>query len=62
MTIFPMATQCEEIGYDRLQNVFSMLSFDTTEDDLIKWIQDNELEYIAQKYNGRPKKMKYNDE
>lgn len=47
------------IVYDKLQNLFLMLSFDTTEDNLIKWIKDNGLEYVAQQYNGSPKHITY---
>ena len=63
MTISPIDSQCEEvkrtIDYDKLQNLFLMLSFDTDEDDLNKWINEYSLEYVAQKYNGTPKQMTY---
>lgn len=61
--IIEEANQQEEIQktivYDKLQNLFLLLSFNTDEDDLIKWIKDNGLECIAQKYNGTPKHMTY---
>ena len=57
------STQSEEItdaiNYDKLQSLFLTFSFETTEDDLIKWIEDNNLEYTAKKYNGSPKTMHY---
>ena len=57
------STQSEEIidaiNYDKLQSLFLTFSFETTEDDLIKWIEDNNLEYTAEKYNGSPKTMHY---
>ena len=57
------STQSEEItdvkNYDKLQSLFLTFSFETTEDDLIKWIEDNNLEYTVKKYNGSPKTMHY---
>lgn len=57
------STQSEEvtdaISYDKLQSLFLAFSFKTTEDDLIKWIEDNNLEYTAKKYNGTPKTIQY---
>lgn len=45
--------------YDKLQNLFLAFNFETTEDALLKWIEDNVLEYTAKKYNGTPKEMHY---
>lgn len=47
------------IGYDKLQSVFLSISFDTTEDVLLKLIEDNGLMYTSQKYNGNPKDTTY---
>lgn len=47
------------INYDKLQSLFLAFSFETTEDDLIEWIADNDLEYTAEQYNGTPKTMHY---
>lgn len=62
-TIIEESTQSEEItsaaNYDKLQNLFLAFSFETTEDDLIEWIEDNDLEYTAEQYNGTPKTMHY---
>lgn len=47
------------IYYDKLQSLFLTFSFETTEDDLIKMIEENDLEYTAEKYNGSPKTIHY---
>lgn len=56
-------TQSEEItdtvNYDKLQSLFLSFSFETTEDDLIKWIEDNGLKYTSKEYNGSPKNKSY---
>ena len=56
-------TQSEEItasvNYDKLQRLFLSFNFQTTEDDLIKWIEDNDLKYTSKEYNGTPKKKSY---
>lgn len=56
-------TQGEEItdavNYDKLQRLFLLFNFETTEDDLIKWIEDNSLKYTSKEYNGTPKKKSY---
>ena len=49
----------DAINYDKLQNLFLAFSFETTEDDLLKWIDENGLEYTAKDYNSTPKKMTY---
>ena len=49
----------EAINYDKLQSLFLAFSFVTTEDDLIKWIDENGLEYTAKDYNSTPKEMTY---
>ena len=57
------SSQSEEItdavNYDKLQSLFLSFSFETTEDDLIKWIEDNDLKYTSKEYNGSPKKKSY---
>ena len=57
------SSQSEEItdvvNYDKLQSLFLSFSFETTEDDLIKWIEDNDLKYTSKEYNGTPKKKSY---
>ena len=57
------STQSEEISdainYDKLQSLFLSFSFETTEDDLIKWIEDNGLKYTAKQYNGTHNTMHY---
>ena len=49
----------QDIDYDKLQSIFLTLSFETIEDDLIKWIEDNSLEYTAEEYNSKPKQITY---
>lgn len=49
----------DAINYDKLQSLFFAFSFETTEDDLIKWIENNDLEYAAKQYNGTPKTIHY---
>ncbi len=49
----------EPIKYDKLQNLFLAFNFEITEDDLIKLIEDNHLEYTVKKYNGSPKTLHY---
>lgn len=57
------SSQSEEItdavNYDKLQSLFLSFSFETTEDNLIKWIEDNDLKYTSKEYNGTPKKKSY---
>lgn len=57
------SSQSEEItdavNYDKLQSLFLSFSFETTEDDLTKWIEDNDLKYTSKEYNGSPKKKSY---
>lgn len=52
-------TTTDITNYDKLQSLFLTFSFETKEEDLIKWIEDNNLEYTAKKYNGSPKTMHY---
>jgi len=62
-TIMEESSQSEEviydINYDRLQSLFLSFSFETTENDLIEWIEENDLEYTVEQYNGTPKTVHY---
>lgn len=46
--------------YDNLQKMFLAIDKDTTEDDLLKLIEEYEVAYTAEDYNGTPKKRCYN--
>ena len=37
----------DAINYDKLQSLFLSFSFETTEANLIKWIEDNNLKYTS---------------
>lgn len=47
------------VEYDALQKVFLAVNFETTEEDLLKIIEANDLKYVAQEYNGNPKEVMY---
>nr|DAE64169.1 MAG TPA: outer membrane protein assembly factor [Caudoviricetes sp.] len=44
-----------KLEYDKLQQVFLAINFETKEDDILKLIKDNNLEYTVEEYNGSPK-------
>lgn len=46
--------------YDDLQKMFLEIDKDITEDDLLKLIEEYEVAYTAEDYNGTPKKRCYN--
>ena len=46
--------------YDNLQKMFLSIDKDTTEDDLLKLIEEYGVAYTAEDYNGTPKKRCYN--
>ena len=46
--------------YDDIQKMFLAIDKDTTEDDLLKLIEEYEVAYTAEDYNGTPKKRCYN--
>lgn len=46
--------------YDDLQMMFLSIDKDTTEDDLLKLIEEYEVAYTAEDYNGTPKERCYN--
>ena len=46
--------------YDNLQKMFLSIDKDTTEDDLLKLIEEYGVVYTAEDYNGTPKKRCYN--
>ena len=46
--------------YDNLQKMFLEIDKDTTEDDLLKLIEEYGVAYTAEDYNGTPKKRCYN--
>lgn len=46
--------------YDNLQKTFLEIDKDTTEDDLLKLIEEYGVTYTAEDYNGTPKKRCYN--
>lgn len=46
--------------YDDLQKMFLAINKDTTEDDLLKLIEEYDVAYTAEDYNGTPKKRCYN--
>ena len=53
-------TEIEVTQYDdKLKQIFVNLTFSTTEEDLLDWIDSYGLEYSAQKWNGTPKNMTY---
>ena len=46
--------------YDNLQTMFLSIDKDTTEDDLLKPIEEYDVAYTAEDYNGTPKERCYN--
>ena len=46
--------------YDNLQKMFLSIDKDTTEDELLKLIEEYGVAYTAEDYNGTPKKRCYN--
>lgn len=46
--------------YDNLQTMFLSIDKDTTEDDLLKLIEEYDVAYTAEDYNGTPKERCYN--
>ena len=46
--------------YDNLQMMFLSIDKDTTEDDLLKLIEEYDVAYTAEDYNGTPKERCYN--
>lgn len=46
--------------YDDLQTMFLSIDKDTTEDDLLKLIEEYDVAYTAEDYNGTPKERCYN--
>ena len=46
--------------YDDIQKMFLAIDKDTTEDDLLKLLEEYEVAYTAEDYNGTPKKRCYN--
>lgn len=52
-------TSVATIEYDKLQNMFLSLAFETTEEDLCAMIEENGLEYTEQEYYGTPKSIHY---
>lgn len=42
--------------YDDIQKMFLAIDKDTTEDDLLKLLEEYEVAYTAEDYNGTPKK------
>lgn len=47
------------VEYDTLQNLFLILSYDTTMESIDSFISDNNLEFTKEEYNGTPKKYVY---
>lgn len=45
--------------YDDLQSIFLELSQDTSEDDIKSYIDEYELSYTQEEYNGQPKELVY---
>ena len=43
--------------YDALQKIFLEINKETTEDKLLKLIEEHSVEYTAEEYNGTPKSM-----
>lgn len=41
--------------YDALQKIFLEINKETTEDKLLKLIEEHSVEYTAEEYNGTPK-------
>ena len=46
--------------YDDIQKMFLSIDKDTTEDDLLKLIEEYDVAYTAEDYNGTPKERCYN--
>lgn len=46
--------------YDALQKIFLEINKETTEDKLLKLIEEHSVEYTAEEYNGTPKSRNYN--
>lgn len=46
--------------YDNLQTMFLSIDKDTTEDDILKLIEEYDVAYTAEDYNGTPKERCYN--
>ena len=46
--------------YDDIQKMFLAIDKDTTEDDLLKLLEEYEVAYTAEDYNGTPKERCYN--
>ena len=49
----------KKIKYDKLQQLFLSINIQTTENDLIQYSENNNLEYTIEEYNGEPKKKTY---
>ena len=57
----PTESPAEETKeYHDLQKMFLAIDKDTTEDDLLKLLEEYEVAYTAEDYNGTPKKRCYN--
>lgn len=48
-----------DFEYDKLQDIFQQVSFDTSEKELIGIIEESKLPYTEQDYNGSPKYKNY---
>ena len=57
-TFFSASASTKE--YDNLQTMFLSIDKDTTEDDLLKLIEEYDVAYTAEDYNGTPKERCYN--
>lgn len=49
----------EQVDYDTLQELFIDISLKTTPDDIMEYINNNELKYTKEDYNGNPKNTTY---
>lgn len=49
----------EQIAYDTLQQVFLAIGLDITEEDVLRLIEENSLEYTVNEYNGTIKNRVY---
>lgn len=57
----PTESPAEETKeYHNLQTMFLSIDKDTTEDDLLKLIEEYDVAYTAEDYNGTPKERCYN--
>ena len=45
--------------YDALQKIFLEINKETTEDKLLKLIEEHSVEYTAEEYNGTPNSRNY---